>query len=130
MLLISCSFRIVLEFSSALCLFSSSVWLSIFMFCIEKPNENGFPKVKKSSSYRIWMFLNSNFTPLKSLVKRPIIGGTENSESFLAYFFFCSAAYRAGFFYLSSSSAYLFLLISALYLALRSRLLCFSSCFF
>jgi len=130
MLLISCSLRIVLEFSSALYLCSSSAWLSILIFYIVNPHEKGLPNVKKSSSYLIWIFFISNLTPLKSLVNSPIIGGTLNSPYFFASaFFFYSAAYAAGFLYLLRSSAYRFAWSSALILARLYLLLSFSSFF-
>lgn len=99
----------VLEFSSALYLASSSAWVSMESDWIVKPHEKGFPKVKKSSSYLMWIFLISNFTPLNSLVNSPMIGGTENSPCFASFFLFYSAAYAAGFRYLFASSAILFL---------------------
>ena len=115
----SCSFKMVLEFSSALYLASSSAWVSMESDWIVKPHEKGFPKVKKSSSYLMWIFLISNFTPLNSLVNSPMIGGTENSPCFASFFLFYLAAYAAGFRYLFASSA--ILCFSALAFTLSAR---------
>ena len=104
--------------------YSSCVSVSIFIEWSVNPNEKGFFE-KKSSSYRIWMFLMSNLIPLNSRVIRPRRGGSLNA--YYSIFSLRSFSHLAGFLFFFFNSSWYFLFNSSLSFILSYFLSCLFS---